>query len=90
LTRPAAILPDYHPSRRRLVFRRDNNADKAGGLCHTTSGTLAVFAVFGCFCSKLSAIDIAFSAEILDRHNLANERTAETPLFFCCFRCSYR
>jgi hypothetical protein len=46
---------------------------------------MAVLAVLVVFCSKLSAIGIAFSAEILDADGSANERTVRVTAVLWLF-----
>ncbi len=48
----------------RLVSRRIRKLHKANGPCYTAQGTSRCFC---CFCGKLSAFDVSFSAEILGR-----------------------
>src|SRR5216684_2867347 len=75
-----------------LVFRRIHKLHKANGPCYTAQGTSRCFCCFCCFCRKLSAVDIAFSAEILGRRRFGEHKNsgvrcsfAVLSLFFRCF-----
>ncbi len=59
-----------------LVFRRIHKLHKANGPCYTAQGTSRCFCCFCCFCRKLSAVDIAFSAEILGRRRFGEHKNS--------------
>jgi len=59
--------------------------------CVTPRQALSLFLLFlAVFAANYQPSTSRFPQKSWTAHNLANERTAETPLFFCYFRCSYR